>query len=218
MNTLLRSIGKSALGLSAFAIITTGTIATTHIITKDRIAEEVRKAQVKALLEIVPAKLFDNDLLADTRVLDQAEALALPAGAMANIATYQGEVTAVVIPAIAPNGYSGSIRIISAIDTQGSLLGVRVVEHKETPGLGDKIEARKSDWIGSFAGKSLSNPLPEGWKVKKDGGEFDQMTGATITPRAVVSAVHRSLVYFSQHRDHFIKQPTGTNRETRGEP
>ncbi|HCE41269.1 MAG TPA: electron transport complex subunit RsxG, partial [Alcanivorax sp.] len=113
-----------------------------------------------------------------------------------------------VLEATAPDGYGGAINLIVGVDMDGRVLGVRAVPpHNETPGLGDKIERRKSDWILSFNGKSLDNPAPDGWAVKKDGGRFDSFTGATITPRAVVTAVHRALRYFNAHRDDLFAAP-----------
>jgi electron transport complex protein RnfG len=106
-----------------------------------------------------------------------------------------------ILPAVAPDGYSGEIRLLVGIDLDGRILGVRVTNHRETPGLGDRIETRKSDWVHSFDGRSLGNPPAEQWNVKKNGGVFDQFTGATITPRAVVKAVQHSLAYFRQNRD-----------------
>ena len=106
----------------------------------------------------------------------------------------------VILTPVAPDGYSGEIRLLVGIRYDGSLSGVRVLEHHETPGLGDAIEEGRSDWITRFTGLSLSNPAAPGWTVKRDGGHFDQFTGATITPRAVVKAVHRCLIYFAQNR------------------
>ena len=108
---------------------------------------------------------------------------------------------AAVLTAVAPEGYGGGIRLLVAINYDGTLAGVRVLSHHETPGLGDKIEAERSDWILQFEGLSLENPAPRNWRVKKDGGRFDQFTGATITPRAVVAAVYDALVYFEAHRE-----------------
>jgi len=105
------------------------------------------------------------------------------------------------LPAIAPNGYTGKIHSIVGIFADGSVAGVRVLQHRETPGLGDKVELKKSPWVLSYNGKSLSDPGTQGWNVKKDGGEFDQFTGATITPRAVVKSVHAALEYFNENRD-----------------
>jgi electron transport complex protein RnfG len=110
-----------------------------------------------------------------------------------------------VLSSIAPNGYNGEIKLLIGIKYNGELAGVRVISHKETPGLGDKIDAKKSDWILKFEGLSLTNPTESKWKVAKDGGEFDQFTGATITPRAIVEAVKKSLVFFQQHRDQLFE-------------
>jgi electron transport complex protein RnfG len=108
--------------------------------------------------------------------------------------------------AVAPDGYSGKIRFIIAIQHDGAISGVRVVKHKETPGLGDYIDAAKSSWIKNFDGISLDNTAERDWKVKKDGGKFDYMAGATITPRAVVKATHKAAQYFAQHRDELFAQ------------
>ncbi|NCC28094.1 MAG: RnfABCDGE type electron transport complex subunit G, partial [Gammaproteobacteria bacterium] len=102
---------------------------------------------------------------------------------------------------VVPDGYAGPIQLLVSVLRDGSVGGVRVLFHHETPGLGDKIEERKSDWVLSFDGKSLSNPTPERWAVKRDGGEFDQFTGATITPRAIVHAVKNTLIYVQQQGD-----------------
>jgi electron transport complex protein RnfG len=102
---------------------------------------------------------------------------------------------------VVPDGYSGPIKLLVAVNYDGTLGGVRVISHKETPGLGDKIEESRSDWVLGFNGKSLTDPLLEKWKVKRDGGIFDQFTGATITPRSIVSAVKHTLLYERDHRD-----------------
>ena len=107
----------------------------------------------------------------------------------------------VILPTTAPDGYSGDIRLLVGIQANGAITGVRVLEHRETPGLGDKIDARVSDWILGFDGKSLSTPLPPQWQVVKDGGEFDQLVGATVTPRAVVNAVRRALQFFDVNEE-----------------
>ena len=121
-----------------------------------------------------------------------------------------GRPIAVVLTAIAPDGYSGRIKLLIGILFDGTVVGVRVVSHHETPGLGDAIEVERSDWIIRFSGRSLRNPPAEHWKVKRDGGVFDQFTGATITPRAVVNAVHRALVYFSHHQEQLFAEDTQT--------
>jgi electron transport complex protein RnfG len=108
---------------------------------------------------------------------------------------------AAIFNSIAPNGYSGKIHLLVGVFADGSVAGVRAVKHSETPGLGDAIETQKSDWIFSFNDRSLSSPVPSNWLVKKDGGDFDQFTGATITPRAIVLAVKNTLLYYQQNAD-----------------
>ena len=195
MKILGSSIGKNSLILGAFALITAAVLATTQSITAPRIAEAERKAAAKALLEIIPADQHDNDMLLDTFPIPESswEALGLKDVSVINIARLEGQPVAAILPAIAPDGYSGDIKLIVGIRKDGTVAGVRILTHNETPGLGDKVDLKKSDWVLGFEGKSLANPMPERWTVSKDGGEFDQFTGATITPRAVVLAVRRAL-------------------------
>jgi len=124
----------------------------------------------------------------------------------------QGEPVALVIEALAPDGYSGTIRLLVGINIDGSLGGVRVVAHRETPGLGDAIEEERSDWILGFTGKSLQDPPLQKWAVKKDGGAFDQLTGATITPRAVVKAVRQALLYYRDQKDALFAREETTDQ------
>ncbi|MGS2718265.1 electron transport complex subunit RsxG [Eionea flava] len=197
------SIGKNSLLLFLFALITAGILASTYEGTKETIALEERRAAEKALLEIVPQARFDNDLLLDTITIDETAIPYLGKVADENIyvARKNNIVVAVIIPAIAPDGYSGDIKLITGVNVDGSIAGVRVLSHKETPGLGDKIDRKKSDWVTSFNGKSLNQPKPEKWGVKKEGGVFDQFTGATITPRAVVNQIQRVLSYVEDNKD-----------------
>lgn len=191
------SISKNSLLLGAFALVTAAILAGTHESTADLIAAAERAAAQKALLEIVPVERHDNDLLTDTRPIDPAywQQLGLKDGGDLYIARQHGEPVAVIVPAVAPDGYSGDIRLIVGVNIDGTIAGVRALSHNETPGLGDKISTQKGDWILGFAGKSLANPTPDHWKVKKDGGVFDQFTGATITPRAVVKQTRRVLEF-----------------------
>ncbi|WP_370314880.1 electron transport complex subunit RsxG [Thalassolituus sp.] len=205
MHELISSIRRNAVGLAIFATVTAGAIATAQLLTAERIKQNIRMAESRALNQLVPTSSYDNDLLNDTLTVDsrfnQQLLGPLPENALIYRARNDGEVSAVILPAVAPDGYTTSIDLIVGVNRDGTLAGVRVVAHRETPGLGDKIEARKSDWITSFTGKSLQNPIAEQWAVRKDGGEFDQFTGATITPRAVVRAVKRALLFFDMHRD-----------------
>ncbi|GAA0851341.1 electron transport complex subunit RsxG [Marinobacter szutsaonensis] len=206
MAALAQSIRRSAIGLGLFAIITGGSIAVTQALTAERIQEEAARAEARALFEIIPESQHDNDLLNDTVQLPASDRLATRGPVTVWVARRNGEPTGFIMPVVAPDGYSGDIRLLVGIDLKGTVLGVRVVSHRETPGLGDRIETKKSDWIYSFEGRSLDNPEPRNWNVKKNGGVFDQFTGATITPRAVVKAVQKSLIYFRQNRREILNR------------
>ena len=194
-----RSMLKNATVLGLFAIATVGVVAAIQQGTAPRIAAAEREAQVQALAQILPAGSYDNHLLDNSRLV-QDELLGNRNPAPAYLATLAGKPSAVILQVTAPDGYSGSIKLLVGILADGRLAGVRALHHRETPGLGDKIELAKSRWILGFDGKSLTQPDEAGWAVKKDGGQFDQFAGATITPRAVVKAVHKALQYFDKHK------------------
>ena len=204
--TMKGSILKAIWGLSIFAIITAGLIALTQVGTKERIEQQIKLARSKALLEIVPLNSFNNDLLESAFWLKATKELGLSEPAEAFVATQDGVPTHVILPVVATEGYSGEIRLIVSISDSGSIEGVRAIEHKETPGLGDNIDLKKSKWILEFNGKSFENTPEAQWKVKKDNGHFDQLTGATITPRAIVKAVYQALLYFRDHKDQLYQQ------------
>ena len=194
-----RSMLNNSLVLGLFAVLTVGLVAVTQFGTAERIAAAEREAKARALGEILPAGSYDNHLLDHPReVFDPL--LGNKSATPAYLATLKGQPSGIILQATAPDGYSGSVVLLVGVLADGRLAGVRVISHKETPGLGDKIELAKSDWVRSFEGKSLSDPGEDGWAVKKDRGEFDQFAGATITPRAVVKAVHGALRYFDKHR------------------
>jgi len=206
-----RSMLKNAAVLGLFAIVTVGAVTLLQQGTAERIQAAERAAQVRALGEILPAGSYDNHLLDDS-VPIQDRLLGNKSPLPAYVAIRDGRPSAVILQAIAPDGYSGAIHLLVGIHADGRVAGVRVIGHRETPGLGDKIELAKSRWIRSFEGKSLSSPEADGWAVKKDRGEFDQFAGATITPRAVVGAVHRALQYFDAHKAELL----ATGGETTG--
>jgi electron transport complex protein RnfG len=197
-----KSISKNTLILTAFAIVTAGALALTNLGTQDRIAKAERAAQQRALYEVIPRDQHDNDLLTDTLPIPAPSWEPLGANADSKIhrARRNGEITALIIPAIAHDGYSGDIGMIVGVNRDGTIAGVRILLHKETPGLGDKIELKKHQWILGFDGKSLEVPVLEDWRVKKDGGVFDQFAGATITPRAVVGQVKRVLEFVAANQ------------------
>jgi electron transport complex protein RnfG len=196
---LLRAILRHGALLALFALVATAAIALTWVNTREEIAEQQRRFAARALLEVVPARLHDNDLLDDTVAVRDPEALHVAADARIHIARRDGEPVAAVLPVAAPDGYSGRIELIVGVDRSGRITGVRVLQHRETPGLGDRVELRKSDWVLDFEGRALGDPPAERWTVRKDGGAFDQFTGATITPRAVVAAVREALEYHQAH-------------------
>lgn len=180
---------RYALILGVVALLCTALSTAVFWLTKDKIEQVTEQQQHKLLLDVLPESHFDNDLLATCRQIE------LPEKRFLNqlfIAKKQGELTAYIVQTTAPDGYSGNIRLLMAIQPDGTVLGVRTLEHKETPGLGDKIETRVSDWIYRFANQVFSPENESQWAVKKDGGQFDQFTGATITPRAVVNNVKKT--------------------------
>ena len=212
-----KSIRFNSWVLGLFALITASLLALTNLGTKDRIEAAKREVAKRALLEIVPLERHNNDLLVDTIDIPAAywPTLGIEGGHI-NIARNGNDLVAVILPAVAPDGYSGDIQMIIGINVDGTIAGVRVISHNETPGLGDKVDLNKDDWILSFNGKSLENPKPEGWKVKKDKGTFDQFTGATITPRAVVQQVLKALQYFKEDKSRLLKAAATSISNTDG--
>jgi electron transport complex protein RnfG len=191
-------VGALILGL--FAVAGTGLVALTHDGTAERIAENERQSLLRSLHQIISPDAHDNDIYNDTiAVIDPLLGTNQP------VMVYRARLgklpVAAVLASIAPDGYAGTIKLLVGINYDGSIAGVRVVSHKETPGLGDAIEAERSDWILGFNGHSLREPGEERWKVKKDGGIFDQFSGATITPRAIVAAVRNTLRYYQNNRE-----------------
>jgi electron transport complex protein RnfG len=200
-----RNILVSALILGVFGFIGATLVAVTEFGTHDRILENERQALLQQLYEIVPKQQVDNNILAHPLTVHAPEELGQKSS-LVYVGEKGNQLSAMVFEATVPDGYSGPIRLLVGVDSNGVLLGTRVITHKETPGLGDKIEKGKSDWIDGFTGKSLVDPKLDRWKVKKDGGDFDQFTGATVTPRAVVNGVRRALLYFDQQKDALYKE------------
>ncbi|NNK34233.1 MAG: electron transport complex subunit RsxG [Xanthomonadales bacterium] len=208
-------MARAALSLGLVAVIGTLLLTGVDALTRERIAQQERRVLLEQLGQIVPDR-FDNEPL-DDRFTFRAEPW-FPKGQQVTAyrARLAGEPVAVVLRFLAVNGYNGNISLLAGINYDGSLRGVRVVSHRETPGLGDGIEAEKSDWVRSFEGKSLGRPPPERWAVRRDGGDFDQFTGATITPRAVVEAVRRALEYHAVNREALFERPADDRKETGG--
>lgn len=201
-----RPVLISAVFLFLFAVIGSALVAFTHDSTAERIAENQRRALLKSLNELVTASEYDNDIYSDILYVHNSELLGTDDAVPVYRARKGGWPVATVLAPVAPDGYNGEIRLLVAIKLDGSLAGVRVLQQRETPGLGDNIETERSDWILGFNSKSLENPKLEQWKVKRDGGVFDQFTGATITPRAVVKAVKNALLYYKQFGQTLFEQ------------
>jgi len=198
--TIFKHASKTAITLIAFAIVFTALLAYVFKITKAPIEKSEAEARMALFSQIVPPNLHDNDMLKDAITLAPSDLLGNTQATIANRARINNAPSAIILEAIAHDGYSGDIKLLIAIQYDGSIAGVRVLTHKETPGLGDYIDILKGNWIKLFDGESLSKTGDPQWKVKKDGGQFDYMAGATITPRAVVKAVHKALKYFEANK------------------
>lgn len=205
-NLIGLAISRNAIILGLFAVATAAMLAFTNDRTRDQVACNRQQALETSLHEVLPPALADNNLLADQITVTDA---ALGRGERHIYrARINGAPSGAVLETIAPDGYGGAIALLVGVTVDGHITGVRMVPpHNETPGLGDKIETRKSDWILSFDGRSLNNTSADGWAVRKDGGEFDAFTGATITPRAVIGAVYRTLHYYRTHRATLFDAP-----------
>lgn len=207
MNPALNNALRTALILLGFTVLGTGILAWTWQVTRDIITASEEREKLALITQALPPELFDNDLLADAIRLPPSEELGTTEPSLVYRATLRGEPSALVFEAVAPEGYGGRIRLLVAVKANGELAGVRVVAHNETPGLGDYIEAAKSDWIRVFEGQSLAKIPPLQWKVQKDGGQFPYRAGATITPRAVVKAVYQTLQYFEREGRALLARP-----------
>jgi Na+-translocating ferredoxin:NAD+ oxidoreductase subunit G len=197
---------RTAMVLFVFVVVFTGVLAGAYQWTRPSILASAAEGKMRLIAEVLPADRYDNELLKDTLSLPPTPELGLSEPTTVYRARKGGQPAAVVIEAVAPDGYSGRIRLVLAVQADGAVSGVRVIAHKETPGLGDYIEPKKDrkrarPWITQFEARSLSNPSERGWKVKKDGGEFDANAGATVTARAIVKAVKGALSYVSAQRD-----------------
>ncbi|MBK8815831.1 MAG: electron transport complex subunit RsxG [Methylococcaceae bacterium] len=196
--------------LAGFALVASILLGFADLATKNAIQHRLEEDLKSNLEEVVPAELYDNNLLLDTLTLQSASANLGSAQTVFYLAKKEGQVNAVSFKFVAPDGYAGPINLVMGLDRNGEILGVRVISHMETPGLGDKIEIKKSPWILSFNGKSLDNVTYEEWSVKKDGGIFDQFSGATITPRKVVLAIKRGLEFYKAHREELMNPVHGS--------
>ena len=199
---------KPALTLAIIAAVLTALVALVASFTRDRIASNEQAWIRQRLDALVPPATHDNDLLADSISVVAADLLGSSQPVKIYRARRAGAPVAAVLRPIAPDGYRGPIELLVAIGQDGRLIGVQVIRHQETPGLGDAFESRDVHWLDRFRGRSLTDPPTQRWTVRRDGGDFDAFTGATITPRAIVKAVRNALEYYQRNSQRIFEQPT----------
>ncbi len=202
---MISTISRNAFLLAAFAIICTGAVAIVNVLTKPVIELQEQKALLKTLNQLIPAESYDNDIFASCFTVKD-DLLGKGQSQQVFIAKKEHLPVALMLETSSFRGYAGEIKLAIGIYENGQLAGVRVIRHTETPGLGDKIQTNKSDWIFSFNDKSYQQSQDHRWEVNKNGGDFDAFTGATITPRAVIFAVKNALIYFENNKYNLFKQ------------
>jgi electron transport complex protein RnfG len=185
--------------LAVMTLLTSGLLMFSHAMTAERIAAIKLEKKLASLERLMPSALIDNDLLNSTEDIFEPSQLGHRKTEQLYIGKKNKRLSVMAIPVTARNGYSGDIDILVGVRANGQITAVEIIAHKETPGLGDLIERNKSDWLLQFPDQSLDNPGEKQWRVKKDQGVFDQITAATITPRAVVGAIKKALLYHQQY-------------------
>lgn len=212
--TAARMAVRTAVILLIFVVAFTSLLAAAFLWTRPAIEAAAADEKMKLIGEVLPREVYDNDLLKAGLQLAPSTALGLDEASTAYLARKAGKASGLVFEAVAPDGYSGKIRLLIAVAVDGTLLGVRVTQHKETPGLGDYIDPRKDKnkehpWIRQFDGLSLATVNDREWRVRKDNGRFDSVAGATVTPRAVIKAVHKALRYVAENRQQLFVSSEG---------
>ncbi len=205
----------AALVLGSFAVAGVSLVALTHASMDQRILENTRLAMQRKLESIIPAGEFTNNPLEDLILVSDPDRLGSQKTRVYRVRK-EGEPVAVILNPVVPDGYAGPIELLVSVLHDGTIGGVRVLSHHETPGLGDQIEEAKSGWVLEFNGKSLDRPPPQDWAVKRDGGQFDQFTGATITPRAIVAAVKNTLLFVKSQGERLYSEPAVAGETPRG--
>lgn len=210
---VLNTMGKNGLALAVFAVITTGLISLTYFGTRDQIALQQQQKLLSILNAVIDEESYDNSIQLDCALVTSVEMLGSEQPQHIYRATKQGRPVAAAIETTAPDGYSGKIQLVVGVTSSkldsAKVTGVRILDHKETPGLGDKINLRINDWVLDFDNQVYTAEMASNWAVKKDGGQFDQFTGATITPRAVVNAVRASVEYYLANKTTIFSAANG---------
>jgi electron transport complex protein RnfG len=200
--------GRQVLVLAVFAVLCAAALSIGAKLSAARIAHNERawfEAQINAL---VPHELFDNDLLQDRTLVRAPQALGTRNPVAVYRARMKGLPTAAIINSVAPDGYGGPIELLVALNYAGTVLGVQVLSHHETPGMGNDFELPGSTWLDAFRGHALHSPETPGWNVRKDGGQFEQFTSATVSPRAIIQEVQRTLDYYRSNRTQLFQAPS----------
>ncbi len=210
---VLNTMGKNGLALAVFAVITTGLISLTYFGTRDQIALQQQQKLLSILNAVIDEGSYDNSIQLDCALVTSVEMLGSVQPQHIYRATKQGRPVAAAIETTAPDGYSGKIQLVVGVTSSkldsAKVTGVRILDHRETPGLGDKIDLRINDWVLDFDNQVYTAEMASNWAVKKDGGQFDQFTGATITPRAVVNAVRASVEYYLANKTTIFSAANG---------
>jgi electron transport complex protein RnfG len=201
------TVTRSGITLTAMAALCTALVAFTHELTDERIADNERAWLEQSLQPVLEGVEFDSDLTASRTTIPAPHGLPGAGDAIVYRAFQDTKPAAALFAVTARNGYSGPIRLLIGVRADGRISGVHALSHRETPGLGDRIDRSKSDWIEQFAGRSLADPAITGWRITRDGGDFDQMTGASVTSRAVVGAVSETLLYFESNKQGVFARP-----------
>ena len=207
-----KAIEKNARLLATFAVVCTALVGLVNLLTKDHIVLQEQQQLLTTLSGIIAKERHDNDIYLDCLLINNEDLS--DKTQKAYLARLNNAPIAAAVTSTAPDGYSGNIELLVAINYDGSVSGVRTIKHQETPGLGDKIELNKSNWILSFSNKRILDDVDSRWAVSKDGGMFDQFTGATITPRAVVSAVKKTVNFFNKNKQQLFAQKANCQETT----
>lgn len=212
------AIVKSGVTLAAIAAICTALVAFTHQLTEHRIEANEQAWLERSLQPALSGLFYEGSVTESKIIIPPPHELPGSDAAVIYRVYAQGDPVAALFVVSARDGYSGPIRILVGIDTEGTVTGVHVLEHRETPGLGDRVESTKSDWVRQFDGRSLYDPEPGGWAIKGDGGQFDQLTGASVTPRAIIKAIRNTLLYYDANRVQIFAEETTASSEEEAAP
>ncbi|MCH7898181.1 MAG: electron transport complex subunit RsxG [Proteobacteria bacterium] len=209
----MSAVLKSGVTLAVIAAVCAALVAITYSLTSERIAVNEKAWLEKSLEPALAGLTFEGSVSGSMLVVRTPHDLPGPDDVIIYRVYADDLPVAALFAVTARDGYAGAIRVLIGIEYDGTVTGIRILEHRETPGLGDKIVASRSDWVFQFDGRSLGDPRLEQWSIRRDGGEFDQLTGASVTPRAVIKVTKETLIYFAAHRDEIFSAPATEDRE-----